>query len=112
MAVEHHLALDRGARSGADQTDQRAHQHRFTRARFAHDAKRAAGLKVEVDAIDRAHQAARRGEGNARAAHAEQGLVHSAERRGSTKLRTRSPRKFSDSTVMNMTMAGMKAMCG
>ena len=56
LAFEQHLAADLGAGPGAHQADQRAHQHRLARPRFAHDAERAAAWQVERHAVDGAQR--------------------------------------------------------
>ena len=75
LALEQHLAAGDAPGRLRHQAHDRERGDALAAARFADDAERAAALEREVDAVDRAHLAALRGEVRAQAAHLKQSAV-------------------------------------
>src|SRR5712692_4296116 len=91
----------------------RARQHRLARAGFADNAERAARCERQAHARHGAERTALGRQHDREVVDLEQRHAgHDPARRGSVMERSRSPTRLKASTVRNMAVAGMKAICG
>src|SRR5215831_5698583 len=110
LAVEQHLALDGASAALGQQAHQGERRHALAAARLAHQAQHLAAAQREAHAVDRLDHAAPQEEVGVQVADLEdRRLAHSCRSLGSSRSRSQSPNRLTDSTSKVMAMPGISA---